>query len=59
MIPNLDQLRQLLEEAAELGDQRRTGVRVPRVRMSWWEDLLSLNIVQASTDACSTPCARQ
>lgn len=49
--PELDQLRQLLEEAAELGDQRRTGVRVPRVRMSWWEDLLSLNIVQASTDA--------
>jgi superfamily II DNA or RNA helicase len=48
--PELDQLRQLLAEAAELGDQRRKGVQVPAVRISWWEDLLALGIVQTSQD---------
>ncbi|WP_245935104.1 SNF2-related protein [Acidipropionibacterium virtanenii] len=48
--PELDQLRQLLAEAAELGDQRRKGVQVPAVRISWWEELLSLGIVQTSQD---------
>lgn len=48
--PELDQLRQLLAEAAELGDQRRKGIQVPSVRISWWEDLLALGIVQTSQD---------
>lgn len=48
--PELDQLRRLLEEAAQLGDQRRKGIQVPSVRLSWWEELLSLGIVQTSQD---------
>ena len=49
--PQLDQLRQLLEEARGLNDRRRSGIRIPRVRQSWWEDLLSLDVVQESTNA--------
>ncbi len=49
--PELDRLRALLAEAAELGDQRRDGVQVPTVRVSWWEELLALGIVQTSEDA--------
>ena len=49
--PELDQLKELLKEASELGDQRRAGVRVPKVRLSWWEDLLSLGIVQTQANA--------
>lgn len=49
--PELDRLRALLAEAAELGDQRRSGVQVPTVRVSWWEELMALGIVQTSEDA--------
>lgn len=49
--PELDRLRQLLKEAAELGDQRRSGLHVPKVRMSWWEDLLDLGIVETTQNA--------
>ena len=44
--PELDRLRELLEEALQLTDRRRKGVRVPQVRVSWWEDLLTLGIVE-------------
>lgn len=49
--PDLDRLKELLKEASELGDQRRDGVRVPKVRLSWWEELLSLGIVQTQANA--------
>lgn len=49
--PQLDRLRELLAEARLLSDRRTTGVRVPRVRTSWWEELLELEIVTASQDA--------
>ncbi|MDN5964248.1 MAG: DEAD/DEAH box helicase, partial [Actinomyces sp.] len=49
--PALDHLRRLLEEAAGLSDQRRSSLRVPRVRLSWWEELLQLGVVQAGEHA--------
>lgn len=49
--PALDHLRRLLAEAAELSDQRRSTLRVPQVRLSWWEELLSLGIVDTSEHA--------
>lgn len=49
--PELDHLRELLDEARALGDRRRSGIRVPRVRQSWWEELLSLDVVEESTNA--------
>lgn len=49
--PALDQLRELLLEAASLTDRRRGGIRVPRVRTSWWKDLLDLDVVQIEEDS--------
>lgn len=49
--PDLDRLRQLLDEARDLTDRRRNALRVPRVRSSWWEDLLGLDLVRASTNS--------
>lgn len=49
--PALDHLRRLLAEAAELSDQRRSSLRVPQVRLSWWEELLALGIVDTSEHA--------
>ncbi|MGC0274447.1 SNF2-related protein [Pseudactinotalea sp. Z1739] len=46
--PELEQLRALLAESRELGDQRRKALRVPRVQVSWWEELLALGLVSAS-----------
>lgn len=46
--PELDQLCELVTEARGLTDQRRTGLRVPKVRTSWWEDLLDLDVVEES-----------
>ncbi|PWD51290.1 serine/threonine protein phosphatase [Serinibacter arcticus] len=43
--PELDQLRQLLEEGRELQDQRRTGLRVSRLNLSWWEELQALGVI--------------
>ncbi|MFT0846183.1 SNF2-related protein [Actinomycetaceae bacterium L2_0104] len=50
-IPELSKLRELLEEARLLNDRKRSGLRVPKVRTSWWEDLLSLDVVESSTNA--------
>lgn len=49
--PELDKLRELLEEARALNDSRKKGIRVPRVRTSWWEELIDLDIVQSSANA--------
>lgn len=48
--PALDELRRLLAEARDLADPRRSALRVPRSRMSWWEDLLALDVVEARQD---------
>lgn len=48
--PALDELRRLLVEARELADPRRSALRVPRSRMTWWEDLLALDVVEARQD---------
>ncbi|TGO05181.1 DEAD/DEAH box helicase [Serinibacter arcticus] len=43
--PELDQLRALLEEGRALQDQRRTGLRVSRLNLSWWEELQALGVI--------------
>lgn len=43
--PELDQLRQLLEEGRALQDQRRSGLRVSRLNLSWWEELNALGLI--------------
>ncbi|GMA33248.1 DEAD/DEAH box helicase [Litorihabitans aurantiacus] len=45
--PELDQLRALLEEGRALQDQRRTGLRVSRLNLSWWEELQALGVIDA------------
>lgn len=45
--PELDELRELLEEAQALSDGRRQTLEVPRVRASWWEELANLDVVHA------------
>ena len=50
-IPELARLRELLSEARLLNDRKRSGLRVPKVRTSWWQDLLSLDVVETSTNA--------
>ncbi len=49
--PELMRLRELLIEARMLNDRPRSGIRVPRVRRTWWEELLSLGIVQSNAHA--------
>ena len=44
--PELGRLRELVAEARGLTDQRRGGLRVPKVRTTWWEDLLALDVVE-------------
>lgn len=46
--PELSQLRELVTEARGLTDQRRSGLRVAKVRTTWWEDLLALDVVEES-----------
>lgn len=46
--PELDSLRELVLEARSLSDRRTGGLRVPKVRQTWWEELLSLGIVDAA-----------
>lgn len=48
--PALDELRTLLAEARDMADPRWAALRVPRSRMSWWEDLLALDVVEAGQD---------
>ncbi|KTF04782.1 RNA polymerase-associated protein RapA [Trueperella bernardiae] len=48
--PDLARLRALIEEARLLGDARRSELRVPKIRQSWWQDLLDLGIVNASAN---------
>lgn len=48
---DLAKLKDLIAEARNLGDGRRTGLRVPKVRTSWWEELLDLGVVSASQHA--------
>lgn len=48
-IPELKRLRELLAEARLLNDRKRSGLRVPRVRTSWWEDLLTLDVVESAS----------
>ncbi|MDP9806977.1 superfamily II DNA or RNA helicase [Trueperella bonasi] len=45
---DLAKLKALIAEARQLGDARRRGLRVPKVRRSWWEELLDLGIVETS-----------
>ncbi|MDP9801302.1 superfamily II DNA or RNA helicase [Arcanobacterium wilhelmae] len=49
--PELAKLRALLKEARSLTDQRGGGIRVPKVRQTWWEELLELGIVDAAQNA--------
>ncbi|TNU72825.1 DEAD/DEAH box helicase, partial [Miniimonas arenae] len=66
--PELDQLRTLLEEGRALQDRRRTGaLRMSRLDLSWWEELLALGEIDrqacewldrlraATTDESETP----
>ena len=46
--PELGRLRELVAEARGLTDQRRSALRVPKVRTTWWEELLSLDVVEES-----------
>lgn len=46
--PDLAKLKGLIEEARLLGDGRRSELRVPKIRQSWWQDLLDLGIVKAA-----------
>lgn len=48
---DLAKLKDLIAEARSLGDGRRTDIRVPKVRTSWWEELLDLGVVDASRHA--------
>ena len=50
-IPELARLRELLAEARLLNDRKRSGIRVPRVRTSWWEELLTLDVVESASNA--------
>ncbi|MGV9195806.1 SNF2-related protein [Arcanobacterium canis] len=50
-LPEMDKLRALLKEARALTDQRGGGIRVPKVRQTWWEELLNLGIVDAARNA--------
>ncbi|VEI12638.1 DEAD/DEAH box helicase [Trueperella bialowiezensis] len=49
--PDLTKLSALIDEARNLGGYRESGVRVPKVRRSWWEELLDLDVVAASEHA--------
>ncbi len=49
--PELERLRELLDEALQLTNPKRKGLRVPQVRLSWWEDLFTLAIVEKSADS--------
>lgn len=48
---DLAKLKDLIAEARNLGDGRRSSIRVPKVRTSWWEELLDLGVVDASRHA--------
>ena len=49
--PELDQLRNLIEEGRALQDHRREGLRVSRLQVSWWDELMGLGIVDQQTQA--------
>lgn len=44
--PELQRLRELLEEARAFTDQRSNRLRVSRLQFSWWEELLALGVVE-------------
>lgn len=46
--PELERLRDLLAESRALTDQRRRALRVSRMQVSWWEELLALGVVQTA-----------
>ncbi|QOQ39039.1 DEAD/DEAH box helicase [Trueperella pecoris] len=46
--PDLAKLRQLIDEARLLDDRRRSALRVPKIRQSWWQDLLDLGVIRAA-----------
>ncbi len=47
--PELESLRNLLEEARNLTDGRSVNIKVSENRLSWWEEILSLGIVQTAS----------
>src|SRR5690625_2972367 len=49
--PELERLRDLLAESRALTDQRRRALRVSRVQVSWWEELLALGVVHTAEHA--------
>ena len=49
--PELSRLRELLEEARALTDPRSRTLRVSRLQLSWWEDLLALGMVEEQARA--------
>jgi superfamily II DNA or RNA helicase len=49
--PELQRLRELLDEARALSDLRSDGLRVSRLQVSWWEELLALGIVETQERA--------
>jgi superfamily II DNA or RNA helicase len=44
-VPELDRLRQLIEEARELIDPRSRGLRLTRFHVGLWEELVALGVV--------------
>ena len=44
--PELQRLRELLEEARAFTDQRSNRLRVSRLQFSWWDELLALGVVE-------------
>ena len=44
-VPELDRLRALVEEARELVDPRRRGLRLTRFHVGLWEELVALGVV--------------
>ncbi len=42
-----DRLRTLINEAGELADARTEGLRMHRLSIDWWQELLALGIIEA------------
>ncbi|MCW4465414.1 SNF2 family helicase [Glutamicibacter sp. MNS18] len=45
--PEFSQLRALIAEAGELADVRAEGVRMHKLGIDWWQELLALGIIEA------------
>ena len=57
--PELDRLRELIEEARGLTDPDRSGaVRVNRFQTSWWEELAGLGVLRSQSERWARNAAR-